>query len=105
MIFLKSFIFNVCFLLFSTLVAIIFFPFLLSKNITIIIASYWAKIILFLLRKICGIKIIINDVKKLYEKGTIFAVRHESILDTILFLAYRPSIKYIVNLHFSGVWR
>tara|TARA_B100000686_G_scaffold293233_1_gene322593 strand:- start:9797 stop:10378 length:582 start_codon:yes stop_codon:yes gene_type:complete len=79
---------------------------------TIIIASYWAKITLYLLKEICGIKIVMNDVNKMYKKGVIFAIRHESILDTILFLAYRPSIKYIVKkellyVPFYGlfVWR
>ena len=94
MIIIKSLIFNIFFLLLSTLVALIFCPFLINRNMTIIIASYWAKITLYLLKKICGITIVMNDVNKMYEKGVIFAIRHESILDTILFLAYRPSIKY-----------
>ena len=112
MIIFKSLIFNIFFLLLSTLVGLLFFPFLLSRNMTIAIASYWAKIILYLLEKICGIRIIMNDFDKIREKGVIFAMRHESILDTILFLAYIPSIKYVVKkellfVPFYGlfVWR
>lgn len=112
MIIFRSLFFSVFFYLLSTLVALIFFPFLISRNLTIITASYWAKITLYLLKKVCGIRIIVNDANIMYEKGLIFAMRHESILDTILFLAYIPSIKYIVKkellyVPFYGlfVWR
>ena len=96
----------------STFIAFFLFPFLISKRCTIIIASSWAKITIYLLNKICGIIIKFNDLNRIYQKGIIFAIRHESILDTILFLAYQPNIKYIVKkellfVPFYGffVWR
>ena len=112
MIIIRSLIFNILFLLLSTIIALFLFPFLISRSATLIIASYWAKTILFLLKIICGVVIKINEKEKIKTKGVIFAIRHESILDTILFLAYNLDIKYIVKkellyIPFYGlfVWR
>ena len=62
-----------------------------------IIAYCWAKIVLFLLKNVCGVLIKISDQNQINKNGVIFAVRHESMLDTILFLAYNLDIKYIVK--------
>jgi len=96
----------------SLFIGILFFPFLISKKITIIVASYWSKITLYLLRIICKIEIKIDENFLLNKKELILAVRHESILDTIVFIAYFPNVKYIVKkellyVPFYGlfVWR
>ena len=92
--------------------ALFLFPFLISRRSTLIIAYCWAKIVLFLLKNVCGVLIKISDQNQINKNGVIFAVRHESMLDTILFLAYNLDIKYIVKkellyVPFYGlfVWR
>ena len=79
------------------MIGIVFAPFLISKKITVKISSSWAKITLYILNKICGIKINIEGIENYLDKKVIFAVRHESALETILFLAYFPNIKYVLK--------
>ena len=112
MIVIKSIIFSICFFLLSAIVGILFFPVLISKNLSVKISSIWAKITLYMLNKICGIKINIVGLETYSTKKIIFAVRHESALETILFLAYFPHIKYVLKkeliyIPFYGlfVWR
>ena len=90
LIVIKSLIFNILFFLLSAIVGIVFFPVLISKNLSVKISSEWAKITLYMLNKICGIKINIEGLEIYSTKKVIFAVRHESALETILFLAYFP---------------
>ena len=97
LIFIKSSIFNILFLLFTTIIGILFFPVLISKSLSVKVSCMWAKITLYMLDKICNIKIDIKDVKNYSNKKVIFAVRHESALETILFLAYFPNIKYVLK--------
>ena len=97
MIVIKSLIFNILFFLLSAIVGIVFFPVLISKNLSVKISSFWAKITLYMLNKICGIQINIEGLEAYSTKKIIFAVRHESALETILFLAYFPNIKYVLK--------
>ena len=112
MIFIKSLIFNILFFILSAIIGIIFFPVLLSKSLSIKTTSIWAKLTLYLLNKICNIKVDITGLECFSSKKFIFAVRHESILETILFLAYLPNVKYVLKkellyIPFYGlfVWR
>ena len=112
LIILRSLIFNILFFLLSLFIGILFSPFLISKKITVIVASYWAKITLYFLKIICKIEIKIDEKFLLNKKKSVLAIRHESILDTILFIAYFPNVKYIVKkellyVPFYGlfVWR
>ena len=97
LIVIKSLIFNIFFFLLSAIVGILFFPVLISKNLSIKVSSSWAKITLYMLNKICGIKINIEGLEAYANKKIIFAVRHESALETLLFLAYLPNIKYVLK--------
>ena len=113
-IFFRSLIFNLLFFMMSLIIGVLFFPFLISSSWTIIISHKWAIITIYLLKKICKIEIDINKehLNKFYNNQVLFAVRHESVLETILFLAYFSNIKYIVKkellyVPFYGlfVWR
>ena len=112
LIFFKSLIFNILFFLVSAIIGTLLFPVLISKNLSIKITSIWAKITLYLLNKICNIDVNIVGLESFSTKKVIFAVRHESALETILFLAYLPNIKYVLKkellyIPFYGlfVWR
>jgi len=97
LIVIKSLIFNILFFLLSAIIGIVFFPVLISKTLSVKISSIWAKITLYMLNKICGIKINIKGLETNSTKKVMFAVRHESALETILFLAYFPNIKYVLK--------
>ena len=114
MIFLRSLAFNLLFFSISIIIGIFLFPFLISSSWTIKISHKWALITIYLLKKICKIEIDINknNLNKYFNNQVLFAVRHESVLETILFLAYFSNIKYIVKkellyIPFYGlfVWR
>ncbi len=98
----------------SAIIGLLFLPCIISKSLTISISHTWAKITVYLLNKVCRIEIDIDKevLKKYRYKPVLFAIRHESVLETILFLAYFPNIKYVVKkellyVPFYGlfVWR
>ena len=99
MIFLRSLAFNSLFFSVSIIIGFFLFPCLISTSLTIKISHKWALITIYLLKKICKIEIEINkkNLNKHYNNQVLFAVRHESVLETILFLAYFSNIKYIVK--------
>lgn len=112
LIFFRSLIFNLLFFMMSIIIGLCFFPFLISSTWTIRISHYWAIITIYFLKIICKIEIDVEGIEKFYDNRVLFAVRHESVLETILFLAYFPNIKYIVKkellfIPFYGlfVWR
>ncbi|MFP6779669.1 MAG: lysophospholipid acyltransferase family protein [Alphaproteobacteria bacterium] len=99
MIFLRSLAFNLLFFSISIIIGFFLFPCLISTSLTKKISHKWALITIYLLKKICKIEIEINkkNLNKHYNNQVLFAVRHESVLETILFLAYFSNIKYIVK--------
>tara|TARA_B110000008_G_scaffold46900_1_gene45203 strand:+ start:400 stop:1083 length:684 start_codon:yes stop_codon:yes gene_type:complete len=114
LIFFRSLAFNLLFFTISIFIGFFLFPFLISSSLTIKISHKWALITIYLLKKICKIEIEINkkNLNKYFNNQVLFAVRHESVLETILFLAYFSNIKYIVKkellyVPFYGqfVWR
>ena len=114
MIFFRSIIFNLLFFTLSTIIGLIFLPCTISKSLTTNISHIWALITIYLLRKICKIEIDIDKDKlnKLKNHQVLFAIRHESVLETILFLAYFKNVKYILKkellyipLYGLFVWR
>ena len=114
MIFFRSLIFNLLFFIMSIIIGLFFFPFLISASWSKSISHKWALITIYLLKMICKIEIDLDkkNLENYYNNQVLFAVRHESVLETILFLAYFPDIKYIVKrellfVPFYGlfVWR
>ena len=51
LIVIKSLIFNILFFLLSAIVGIVFFPVLISKNLSVKLTLTWAKITLYMLNK------------------------------------------------------
>ena len=83
----------------SAIIGLLFLPCIISKSLTISISHKWAIITVYLLNKVCRIKIDIDKevLKKYRYNPVLFAIRHESVLETILFLAYFPNIIYVVK--------
>ena len=95
--YLRSITFNIVFYISIPVFGFLFLPFIVSKKITRYLVSIWAKIIIFCLKKIIGIKIIYenNHIKK--NKGYLIAANHQSIFDTIFFLSSFDKVVYIVK--------
>ena len=114
LIILRSIIFNILFFIMSAFIGLLFFQFYFLLLLTRYISHKWAIVTIYLLNKVCKIEIEIDKekLKTFNNRQVMFAIRHESVLETILFLAYFPDIKYIVKkelllVPFYGlfVWR
>ena len=97
MIFVRSLIFNFLFIFTTLLLGIIFFPLILSEKASVRLSSIWARLTIFYLKIICKINIDYKGYEKFGKENNIFAVRHESALDTILFLDYFTDAKYVMK--------
>jgi len=97
LIIIRSLFFNLLFVIFTLLLGVLFLPLLISSTASNKLANFWAATTLFLLRNICNVNIIFKNNINMCSKGNVFAVRHESVLDTILFINYFKDVKYIMK--------
>ena len=96
-IIIRSLLFNFLFFNTTFILGIVCLPLLLSQKASVELSGLWAKLTIYYLKIICGIKISYKGYKKLDNDSNIFALRHESVLDTILFLDYFINAKYIMK--------
>ena len=97
LIIIRSLLFNFLFFNTTFILGIICLPLLLSQKASIKLSVFWAKLTIYYLKIICGIKISYKGYEKLNSDSKVFALRHESVLDTILFLDYFVNAKYIMK--------
>ncbi len=72
-------------------------PVLVSRYYTRLVVRYWSKTILILLKNILSIKIHFNNKYLEDNKGQIIAANHQSVFDTIFFLAVFDKTIYIMK--------
>ena len=97
LIIIRSLLFNFLFFNTTFILGIVCLPLLLSQKASVELAALWAKLTIYYHKIICGIKLSYRGYEKLNNNTTVFALRHESILDTILFLDYFINAKYIMK--------
>ncbi len=98
MIFLRSFIFNILYFCWSMLASIIFAPlFLVSSKASLMAGRPWAVGVLFLARIICGIRYEIRGREYQSAQPAIYASKHQSAWDTVIFLALLPHPTYVLK--------
>ena len=95
--FLQSILFKIVFYISIAFFGIFFLPCLVSKNATRKVVSLWAKVVIYLLQKLVGIKIDYNNhfIKK--NKGYLIAANHQSIFETIFFLKEFDKVVYVIK--------
>jgi 1-acyl-sn-glycerol-3-phosphate acyltransferase len=97
-IFLRSLIFNICFFLWAMLAAILFAPlFITSTHAAQKVGKPWAKGALFLAKYICNITYEIRGREHLLSGPTIYASKHQSAWDTIIFLTILNRPAYVLK--------
>lgn len=109
-IFIRSLIFNMYFMLWNLIASIIFLPLLFilpAKQLTLIVGKTWAVVSLFGLEKICGIKHEIRGTLNLPVEPCIIAAKHQSAWETMIFyyLTKYPSFvlkKELVSIPIYG---
>jgi 1-acyl-sn-glycerol-3-phosphate acyltransferase len=85
--FARSALFNLAFFSWSMLMAIVFAPmFILSSRASVRAGRPWAAGSLWLAEKICGITYEVRGVENITYRPVIYASKHQSAWDTVIFL-------------------
>jgi 1-acyl-sn-glycerol-3-phosphate acyltransferase len=95
---LRSLLFNFCFFSWSVVSAFLFAPmFLISVGTAQRIGRPWANVSLWLARVICGIRYEIRGREYITDAPVIYASKHQSAWDTLIFLSLLRSPAYVLK--------
>jgi 1-acyl-sn-glycerol-3-phosphate acyltransferase len=95
---LRSLAFNICFTGWAMLSAILFCPlFFLSSRTSLKVGAPWGKVSLFLARIICGVRYEVRGAQHIPTQPVIYASKHQSAWDTIIFLILLPYPAYVLK--------
>ena len=94
---IKSILFNFIFYFSILFFGILFLPFLISEKFTRYAVRFWATLIIFLLEKLVGAKILYQNKYIFDNKGYLVAANHQSVFDTIFFLKEFDKVIYVVK--------
>lgn len=98
MVWLRSLLFNILFLgLWTPFVCIFFFPALISFRASMMVGSIWAHGTLWLLKLCCNITHEFIGIENIPNQACIFASKHQSAWDTIVFFLVTPSPAYVLK--------
>lgn len=108
MIWLRSFIFNALFMTITGLAAIIamvLLPF--QPRVMRCFIRYWARLIIWVLRLVCGIRVEVTGLEHIAPGAAIIASKHQSAFDTFVWPALLDHPSYVLkrellNLPFWG---
>merc|ERR1711991_933114 len=95
--FLRVFLFNFIFYFSILFFGIFLLPVLISRTLTRKTVGFWAKSIIFLLKKILRINIVFENRHINYHEGQVIAANHQSAFETIFFLAVFDKTVYIIK--------
>ncbi len=94
---LKIYIFNFIFYFSILFFGLLLSPILISRNLTRKTVRIWSKCIIFFLTKILKIKIIFKNNYLKDKEGQVIAANHQSVFETIFFLAAFNKTIYIIK--------
>ena len=98
MTFLRSLVFNAAYLSWCMLSAIFYAPlFLVSSRTALRAGAPWAFVILLLARVICGIKYEIRGREYIQDKQVLYASKHQSAWDTVIFWALLSQPAFVLK--------
>ena len=98
MTFLRSALFNLLFLGGSALGAIAALPLLAAPSSWLIAyVRGWARLVVALLRVICGIRLEVTGLDRIPPGGAIIAAKHQSAFDTVVWLMLLPAPVYVLK--------
>ena len=107
MTFLRSFTFNLLFFCWCMISAVIFAPaFIISPKAARSAGKPWANVTLWLVRIVCGIRYEIRGREHISDKPVIYASKHQSAWDTVIFWAilYHPTFVLKQSLLRIPLW-
>ena len=94
---LKVLFFNFIFYVSILFFGVLFLPTLISRTLTRKIVRVWSKFMIFSLTKILKIKIVFKNNYLKDKGGQVIAANHQSVFDTIFFLAAFDKTVYIIK--------
>jgi 1-acyl-sn-glycerol-3-phosphate acyltransferase len=98
MLFLRSLLFNIVFYINLTILVIGGLPTMLLGRASILeLARTWGRTSLWLLDRICGLKVEFRGLEHLEQKGCIIAAKHQSIWETFALTTQVRDFTYILK--------
>ena len=94
----RSFLFNVLFYLWTSLIVILCFPLLAApRQILFAAGRIWARGNLFMLRHICRLSYTLRGLENLPAEPCIIASKHQSAWDTIIFSTFLNGPSFVLK--------
>ncbi len=104
MLFIRSFVFNILFYVNLTGLVLFGVPLLFMGRFGVFkLARAWAWSSLWLLDKICGVKIEIRGREKIPQGGFIIAPKHQSIWETFVLTTQMPDFSYVLKRELTWI--
>jgi 1-acyl-sn-glycerol-3-phosphate acyltransferase len=104
MLFLRSLLFNIAFPVNLTIIMIFGLPTLLSGRAAILdLARVWARSSLWLLDKLCGVKVEFRGLEHLSQTGCIIAAKHQSAWETFALTTQVQDFTFILKLELTKI--
>jgi 1-acyl-sn-glycerol-3-phosphate acyltransferase len=98
MITLRSLLFNIAFYVNITVLMILGLPaLLLGRHGAFFMARLWARVSIWLLEKICGLRLEFRGLSNIPEGGYILAAKHQSFLETFAMVTKTPDFAIILK--------
>ncbi|MEQ1790010.1 MAG: lysophospholipid acyltransferase family protein [Rickettsiales bacterium] len=95
---IRSVAFNIAFFAWAFISAILFIPFfVISAEATRKVGKPWAIVSLFFARIFCGIKYEVRGRENIQNIPVIYASKHQSAWDTLIFLTLLPNMAYVLK--------
>lgn len=95
---IRSIAFNIAFFAWAFISAILFAPlFIISSRASLYAGKPWADLSLVLARVFCGIKYEVRGRENIQNTPVIYASKHQSAWDTIIFLHLFPNVAYVLK--------
>jgi 1-acyl-sn-glycerol-3-phosphate acyltransferase len=97
-IFLRSLLFNAAFFAVSGTLAVLATPLLaFPRGALLWIMRLWARIVVLLLRVICGVRLDLRGMERIPPGACVIAAKHQSAFDTIVWLMLVPDPAYVMK--------
>lgn len=98
MLFLRSLLFNIAFYVALIAIMIAGIPaFFMTRFEVFVLARRWARTSLWLLDKICGLKVEFRGLENIPQGGFVIAAKHQSIWETFALLLYFPDFSFVLK--------
>lgn len=95
---IRSVAFNIAFFAWAFISAVLFIPFfIISEKATQKVGKPWAWFSLILARVFCGIKYEVRGRENIQNIPVIYASKHQSAWDTLIFLTLLPNVAYVLK--------